>query len=153
MATRTDKNAYQRKLHHMDMALMQRKVMEEKKAGDPSSLKFGRNLYTHSTVRVPESSRLHPIIPPLYVQQWKTDMENRDLILKNAILGGVPVFEHDESLFLEKREQMFYNVENPNRVENKCKGPDRATLLRPNFHSEMSTYQSELMYRRDKDHV
>merc|ERR1712142_979514 len=118
---------------------------KESKKGDPSSLQFGRNLFTHSSPRVPESSRLHPIIPPLYVQEWKTDMRNRELITQNAKLGGIPTFEHDENLFLEKREQMYYNVENANRVENKYQIPERAKLLRPDFHSEMSRYQSELM--------
>ncbi|XP_076463655.1 uncharacterized protein LOC143295876 [Babylonia areolata] len=123
------------------------------KRGDPSSLKFGKNLYTHSTPRVPESSRLHPMVPQLYVQEWKTDMKNRELITQNSQRGGVPNLEHDESLFLEKREQMFYNVENPNRVETKYNIPDRAELLRPDFHNEMSRYQSELMFRRDTDTV
>ena len=72
---------------------------------------------------------------------------------QNAQLGGIPTFEHDENLFLEKREQMYYNVENPNRVETKYKIPERAKLLRPDFHSEMSKYQSELMFRRDTDTV
>ncbi|KAL8598279.1 hypothetical protein ACOMHN_035229 [Nucella lapillus] len=71
----------------------------------------------------------------------------------NAQLGGIPNREHDESLFVEKREQMHYNVENPNRVETKYGIPPREQLLRPNFHNEMSTYQSELMFRRDTDTV
>ncbi|XP_076442416.1 sperm-associated microtubule inner protein 10-like [Babylonia areolata] len=121
--------------------------------GDPGSLKFGRNLYTHSCVRVPQYSRLHPVIPRLYVQEWKMDMKNRELITQNARLGGIPNFEHDENLFLEKREQMYYNVEDANRVINKYKIPERAKLLRPDFHSEMSRYQSELMCRRDEDTV
>jgi len=124
-----------------------------KKAGDPSSLEFGRNLYTYSTPRIPESSRLHPIIPQLYVQEWKSDMKNRTLITENARLGGIPNYEHDESLFLEKREQVHYNVENANRVECKYQIPSREKLLRPDFHSEMSRYQSELMFRRDRDTV
>ncbi|KAL8605776.1 hypothetical protein ACOMHN_059341 [Nucella lapillus] len=133
---------------------MERTDMEAKiRRGDPSSLRFGRNLFTYSATRVPEFSRLHPIIPKLYVQEWKTDMKNRRLITENAGVGGVPNFEHDESLFLEKREQVYYNVENANRVINKYKIPDRAKLLRPDFHSELSRYQSELMFRRDTDSV
>ncbi|KAK7103830.1 sperm-associated microtubule inner protein 10-like [Littorina saxatilis] len=123
------------------------------KRGDPSTLNFGRNLFTHGSVRVPAESRLHPIIPQLYVPEWKTDMQNRELITKNAALGGVPNFEHDENLFLEKREQMFYNVEDRNRVDRKYTIPPRAKLLRPDFHSEMSRYQSELMFRRDADSI
>ncbi|KAJ8308277.1 hypothetical protein KUTeg_013151 [Tegillarca granosa] len=96
--------------------------------------------YTHSnllakeiiTYIVPESSRLHPVIPRLYVPEWKTDMKNRELIIK-------------------KREQMKYNVEDRNRVESKYCMPHRSTLLRPEFHHETSKYQSELMVRRDQD--
>ena len=40
---------------------------------------------------------------------------------QNADLSHVPNHEHDESLFLEKREQMCYNVENRDRVDNKYK--------------------------------
>lgn len=80
-------------------------------------------------------------------------MKNRKLIVKNAELGGVPHYEHDENLFLEKREQMFYNVENRNRVESKYPPRDRSKLLRPDFHHETSKYQSELMFRRDEDYV
>ena len=72
---------------------------------------------------------------------------------QNAGLGGIPNFEHDESLYLEKREQLYYNVENANRVEHKYNMPPREKLLRPDFHSEMSRYQSELMFRRDRDTV
>jgi hypothetical protein len=68
-------------------------------------------------------------------------------------MGGIPTYEHDEPLFLEKREQTYYNVENPTRVHNKYFIPDRAKLLRPDFHSELSRYQSELMYRRDQNTV
>ena len=71
------------------------------------------------------------------------------IFFQNAELGGVPHYEHDENLFLDKREQMFYNTENRNRVDGKCKMPDRELLLRPQFHHETSRYQSELMFRRD----
>lgn len=80
---------------------------------------------------------------------WKYDW----YVLQNAELGGVPHFEHDENLFLEKREQMFYNVEDRNRVESKYPVRDRSKLLRPDFHHETSKYQSELMFRRDEDYV
>lgn len=38
--------------------------------------------YVHFLYRVPEYSRLHPVVPRLYTQEWKTDMKNRDLIVK-----------------------------------------------------------------------
>lgn len=103
--------------------------------------------------RVPEYSRSHPIIPKLYVQEWKTDMPNRSIITQNASFGGVPNYEHDENLFLEKREQMHYNSEDWIRVQGKIKIPQREELLRPDFHHETSKYQSELMFRRDADAV
>ncbi|XP_060083553.1 testis-expressed protein 43-like, partial [Ylistrum balloti] len=113
--------------------------------------KFAESLYKYSRPRIPEYSRLHPVVPRLYVQEWKTDMKNRELIVKNAELGGIPHVEHDENMFLEKREQMHYNVEDRNRVEGKYKMPSRARLLQPDFHHETSKYQSELMFRRASD--
>ncbi|WAR19271.1 TEX43-like protein [Mya arenaria] len=111
--------------------------------------RFAERMFVHSQTRVPKYSRDHGQVPKLYVQEWKTDMKNRELIIKNAELGGVPHFEHDENLFLDRREQMTYNVEDGNRVDRKCRMPDRAHLLRPPFHHETSRYQSELMFRRD----
>ncbi|XP_074662597.1 sperm-associated microtubule inner protein 10-like [Tubulanus polymorphus] len=102
-----------------------------------------------SVVRNPEHSQLHPIIPRLCVMEWKTDMPNRNLIIKNAELGGVPHYEHDENLYLEKREQMKYNVEDRSRVDSKYRLPSRSKLLRPKFHHPTSRYQSSLMSRRD----
>ncbi|CAL1528409.1 unnamed protein product [Lymnaea stagnalis] len=119
----------------------------------PITNQFGKTLFTYSTPRVPEYSRSHPIIPKLYVQEWKTDMPNRSIITKNACFGAVPNYEHDENLFLEKREQMHYNSEDWIRVQGKIKIPQRAELLRPDFHHETSKYQSELMFRRDADAV
>ncbi|XP_041351301.1 testis-expressed protein 43-like [Gigantopelta aegis] len=109
---------------------------------------FKKNLFTYSEARVPVYSRMHPMIPKGYTMEWKTDMKNRELIIKNAKAGGVPHYEHDERLFLEKREQMYYNVESRNRVESKYPPPiDRCKLLRPDFEHQTSKYQSELMQR------
>ncbi|CAG5115133.1 unnamed protein product [Candidula unifasciata] len=119
----------------------------------PITEKFGKQLFHYNTPRVPEYSRAHPIIPRLYVPEWKTDMQNRTSFLENAHLGNIPTFEHDENLFLEKREQMHYNVENWTRVSEKIYVPPRAELLRPDFHHETSRYQSELMMRRDENAV
>ncbi|GFS10010.1 testis-expressed sequence 43 protein-like [Elysia marginata] len=123
----------------------------DKQRAIPINNNFGRNLFTYSTPRIPEYSRSHPIVPKLYVPEWKTDMPNRSIITENANLGGIPNFEHDENLFLEKREQMHYNVEDWTRVEGKITIPPRAELLRPDFHHETSRYQSELMMRRDSE--
>jgi len=75
------------------------------------------------------------------------------LFVQNSDIGSIPNFEHDENMFLEKREQLYYNVENRNRVDRKYDLPPREKLLRPDFHNEMSRYQSELMFRRDRDTV
>jgi len=127
--------------------------MSDKQRAIPITNNFGRNLFTHSTPRIPEYSRNHPIVPKLYVPEWKTDMKNRSIITQNAHLGGIPNFEHDENLFLEKREQMHYNVEEWNRIQEKIEIPPRAELLRPDFHHETSKYQSELMMRRDSNAI
>lgn len=70
---------------------------------------------------------------------------------QNAGLGWIPLFEHDENLLLEKREQLHYNVEDANRVVSKYTLPDRAGLLHPEFCHETSRYQSGLMCRWDKN--
>ncbi|RUS74052.1 hypothetical protein EGW08_018179 [Elysia chlorotica] len=121
----------------------------DKQRAIPINNNFGRNLFTYSTPRIAEYSRAHPIVPKLYVPEWKTDMPNRTIITENAKLGGIPNYEHDENLFLEKREQMHYNVENQTRIQGKIIIPPRAELLRPDFHHETSRYQSEIMMRRD----
>ncbi|CAH1792395.1 unnamed protein product [Owenia fusiformis] len=108
--------------------------------------------YENSTTRNPSYSRAHNVVPRLYVPEWKTDMKNRKLIVKNTQLGNsVAHREHDENLFLDKREQMSYNVEDRIRVDGKYQVPDRAEMLRPQFHHESSRYQSELMQRRDTE--
>jgi len=106
-------------------------------------------LHGSSNSRVPEYSRLHPVVPRLYDPEWKSDMKNRRLIVENAELGGIPHFEHDENLFLDKREQMVYNVEDRQRVESKYNLPPRSKMLRPDFTHPTSKYQSSLMFRRD----
>jgi hypothetical protein len=101
-----------------------------------------------TSVRIPCYSKLHPIIPRLYVPPWKMDMVNRNHILQNATLGGVPTFEHDEPLFLEKREQMCYNSEGRERVDNRYVLPPRCHILKPAIHLHYSRYYSPLMYYR-----
>lgn len=97
--------------------------------------------------RVPKYARLHPMIPRLYVPEWKQDMKNRKLILRNADLGGVPHYEHDDALFLEKREQFFYNVEDRMRVAAKVVLPHRNEMLVPPFPHHTSRYWSSLLMR------
>jgi len=98
--------------------------------------------------RVPEFSALHSIVPQRYVPEWNHDMKNRKLIVENAELGGVPHFEHDDNLFLGKREQVHYNVEDRNRVQAKYDLPPREVMLNPPFAHHTSKYQASLMYRK-----
>ena len=65
-------------------------------------------------------------------------------------MGNIPHHEHDENLFLEKREQMSYNVEDRYRVEERYEVPSRREMLRPDFAHTNSKYQSEIMYRKDE---
>merc|ERR1711976_81372 len=104
---------------------------------------------TQTSIRIPHMSRLHPVIPRKDVPDWKNDMPNRKLIIENAESGGIPHFEHDDCLYLEKREQMVYNVEDRTRVESKYQLPSRRDMLRPEFHHPTSKYQSSLMFRKD----
>ncbi|XP_038078849.1 uncharacterized protein LOC119746125 [Patiria miniata] len=100
-------------------------------------------------VRIPEFSKLHPVIPRRYVPEWTNDMRNRELIMKNCEVSGIiPKGPHDESLFLDKRERMN-EVEPRIRCESKRPVLDRYTALRPEFHTSQSKYQSSLMFRRD----
>ncbi|XP_033106381.1 testis-expressed protein 43-like [Anneissia japonica] len=98
---------------------------------------------------VPKFSKLHPVIPKRYVPEWKTDMRNRELIVKNCEMSGIiSKGPHDESLYLDKRERMN-KVEPRERVEVKKPSYDRYTALRPEFHTGQSKYQSSLMFRTD----
>eukprot|EP00058_Branchiostoma_floridae_P018950 XP_002604439.1 hypothetical protein BRAFLDRAFT_79261 [Branchiostoma floridae] len=49
---------------------------------------------------IPKWSDLHPTIPQLYVPEWKTDMKNREVILRECKQAGLYYGPHDESLFL-----------------------------------------------------
>ena len=61
----------------------------------------------------------------------------------------MPIYEHDDNQFLEKREQLSYNAEDRGRVMSKYDLPSRSELLRPPLHSHFSKFESGLMYRRD----
>ncbi|KAF7652790.1 hypothetical protein LDENG_00092210 [Lucifuga dentata] len=39
---------------------------------------------------------------------WKQDMKNRRLLMKNAVLAGIPVVPHEESLFFCGRERLCH---------------------------------------------
>ncbi|XP_071832150.1 sperm-associated microtubule inner protein 10-like [Apostichopus japonicus] len=102
-----------------------------------------------SSPSIPQFSKLHPVFPRRYVPEWKTDMKNRELIVKNCDMSGIiPKGPHDESLFLDKRERMN-EVEPRKRVDAKRPDFPRGVALRPEFHTAQSKYQSSLMFRTD----
>lgn len=101
-------------------------------------------------VSVPRFSKFHPVVPMQYVPEWKQDMKNRNLIMKNCEMSGIiPKGPHDESLFLEKRERMN-EVEPRARVDVKKPHISRYDMLYPQFHSPQSKYQSTLMFQKDE---
>jgi len=100
-------------------------------------------------ISVPKFSKYHPVIPRRYVPEWKNDMKNRELIVKNCEQSGIiPKGPHDESLFLDKRERLN-EVEPRPRVDAKRPYLSRYDMLRPEFHTAQSKYQSSLMFRKD----
>ncbi|PAA76923.1 hypothetical protein BOX15_Mlig010259g3 [Macrostomum lignano] len=96
-------------------------------------------------VRIPWHSQAHPVIPKLYVQEWRQDMRNRELINTNAAIGMIPNHEHDDSLYLDRREQLVYNVEERARVDSKYEVPPREAMMKPPNHSSHSRYKSSLV--------
>ncbi|KAM6965314.1 sperm-associated microtubule inner protein 10-like [Aplochiton taeniatus] len=56
----------------------------------------------------PAFSSRHPMIPTLYVMAWKQDMKNQRLLLKNAVLAGIPAGPQEESLCVERRERLCH---------------------------------------------
>merc|ERR1712002_13927 len=76
-------------------------------------------------------------------------MKNRKLIIQNASLGGVPHHEHDNALYMDKREQRVYNAENRVMVDAKYQLPPRNVLLHPPRAHRNSWHQSSLMRMTD----
>lgn len=107
-------------------------------------------LKTTTTKRVPHSFPLSGLIPERYVPSWKQDMKNQKLLKKNAYLGGVPSHEHDESLYLARRELKNYNSENRYMVEDKTTLPSRGQLLKPLLATQNAKHRSSLMRMTDK---
>ena len=61
---------------------------------------------------------------------------------QNADLGCVPNFEHNDAMYLEKSEQMHYNVEDRDRVEGRYKVPPREQLMKLPPHHPCLLYTS-----------
>jgi len=68
--------------------------------------------------------------------------------LQNADLGCIPNFEHNDAMYLEKSEQLQYNVEDRDRVEGRYKVPGRDQLMKPAMHHPASRYRSSMVSRK-----
>jgi len=69
-------------------------------------------------------------------------------VCKNADLGCIPNFEHNDALYLEKSEQLHYNVEDRDRIEGRYKVPPRDQLMKPLKHHPASRYRSSMVSRK-----
>ncbi|CAF1132413.1 unnamed protein product [Brachionus calyciflorus] len=98
-------------------------------------------------IRVPWYSKNHPMIPRFYVQPWTQDIKNRPILIHNAKNGGVPTYEHDDCLFLNKREQMTYNVQNRSQVDIRTNLPPRYEMLKPKNYQTTQRYNSNMLAR------
>lgn len=83
----------------------------------------------------------------VYTALRKEEMIIYFLFLQNCELGMLPHYEHDDNLYLNKREQMAYNVEERARVDSKYTVPDRSVMLKPERHHPTARYRSTLMHR------
>ena len=69
------------------------------------------------------------------------------MLKKNAKGGKVPTYEHDDTLYLNKREQIKYNMQNRPEVNARTQYPSRYQMMHPNFHDSMSKYNSGMLAR------
>merc|ERR1739841_328873 len=97
----------------------------------------------------PQFTPYHPLIPKLYIAEWKQDMRNRDRIVENCMLSGLP-YQAEDSLYLEKRERLN-NVEPREIVMLKGADESRKKILQPPLHSALSKYRSSTMTRTAED--
>lgn len=102
-----------------------------------------------STVRVTHYSLPHSLIPLRYIEPWRRDMVNREMIVNNAHQSNIPHYEHDDALYFNKREQMSYNVEPRERVDNKYSLPSRSDQLQPRIYEIYDRHRSSLLSRYD----
>jgi len=86
--------------------------------------------------------------PPHCCPGWASVKTVPDAFVQNAELGCVANFEHDDAIYLEKSEQMHYNVEDRDRVEGRYKVPPREQLMKPPKHHPASRYRSSMVSRK-----
>lgn len=124
------------------------------------------------SIRVAKYSEPHSLIPMRYIEPWRRDMVNRELIVnvswtreknhvhlfvilsflrsfENADQSNIPHYEHDDALYFNKREQMHYNVEPRDRVDKKYQLPSRSDQLQPRFYEIYDRHRSSLLSRYD----
>ncbi|UJR23325.1 hypothetical protein I4U23_026339 [Adineta vaga] len=102
-----------------------------------------------SSTRVTKYSAPHSVVPSRYIEPWRRDIVNREIIVNNAHHGNIPHYEHDDALYFNKREQMNYNVEPRERVDKKYTLPSRAEQLEPRFYEIYDRHRSALLSRYD----
>ncbi|CAF0902134.1 unnamed protein product [Rotaria sordida] len=102
-----------------------------------------------SSIRITHYSAPHPLIPLRYIEPWRRDIANRELIINNAHQENIPHYEHDDALYFNKREQMCYNVEPRERVDQKYNLPSRSDQLQPRFYEIYDRHRSSLLSRYD----
>ena len=61
----------------------------------------------------------------------------------------MPTHEHDDTLFLNKREQIKYNMQNRAEVNARTQFPPRQEMMHCKFHNSMSKYNSGMLARFD----
>jgi hypothetical protein len=109
------------------------------------------------------------MIPRLYVQPWTQDMQNRPIIyyvkylisfiftlklnlisvyiFKNAKKGKLATFEHNDALYLNKREQLKYNVQDRSQVDARYTLSSKEEMLNPIQSDTSRKHFSSLMAR------
>ncbi|KAI3387378.1 hypothetical protein SNEBB_006494 [Seison nebaliae] len=96
--------------------------------------------------RISEHTAVHPIIPSLYVGDWRNDMKNSKLLRQNANDGRIPLYDHDDHIFWKHREQCpRYNVEESGKILGKYDRGERDEYLETEMSQRHDKYRSRLM--------
>ncbi|MBN3318371.1 TEX43 protein, partial [Atractosteus spatula] len=104
---------------------------------------FDRLVHLHLPIFTPN----HPMIPKHYVMQWKKDMKNRELILKNAALAKIPHGPHEDSLYWEHQERLCHGQERTGKLDTTTYNFPQSNMKIP-ITSHYSKYKSSLITRR-----
>jgi hypothetical protein len=63
----------------------------------------------------------------------------------------VPTFEHDDTLYLNNREQLKYNMQSKESRDAKYKLPTRKEMMSPQMHETTFKYKSFMLSRFDNN--